>query len=807
MHPAMNLPAMRARWIRLAAVAVLLAVLGSIVAHDAAPLVQAHAALIRSSPENGSQERRSPARVILYFSEPVESKLTTIEVFDVDRNKVDKGDVVVDEDDRTIASVGVPSLDPGLYTVEFANVSSVDGHPWTGIFQFIILNPDGSVPPDAVFDPEATSGGGSTGLLPENLDSSLKWIALLALAISAGAAVFVVAVARPAAGFLDEDDRRAATGAAEGWVVTIAHVLLPASFFASALLVVIAVSRFETSTTIYEYLTTVRTGRYQLANLVLVMLALIGADVLYLSGNRRIRALGMAVLILASIAAMAAYSMISHGATGEGKVWSIVADFVHFAASSVWLGALVLLIPLLRFARGRLSGEPVRFLYLANTFDRFSVLAGLSVLTVLVTGVFNGFVEIPKWAAFTDTTYGRVLLAKLVIVGLLLPVAGLNAYVLKPRLVAAIDGLYQHGGAGDAGARRDAWSGQLAWLQRALPITIALEVTLVVAVFASVAVLTQTSTAKGELAQKEAAQAANTEFTDVKEAGDLQLGFEIQPNRVGINRYALTIRNADGTPATDVTQARLRFTYIDPAQSDVQQPTAELILRETTEPGVYEGQGSYFTQAGSWQAEAGIRRPDKDDVSRTVVVSVAPSDTGKESEGGPYALPFDSMTWNQVLGAFLAILGVAVLVYREQLRPLAGQAYRVGVTAATALLLAGAVLWFGVHPHKKVVDPAAGNPVKATADSIDKGKTLFQANCLVCHGAEGRGDGPQAADLDPSPVDIRQHLPYHADPQFFAFIANGIGGTAMPAWRDQLSDDDIWNLINYLRTFSDIADQ
>jgi len=35
----------------------------------------------------------------------------------------------------------------------------------------------------------------------------------------------------------------------------------------------------------------------------------------------------------------------------------------------------------------------------------------------------------------------------------------------------------------------------------------------------------------------------------------------------------------------------------------------------------------------------------------------------------------------------------------------------------------------------------------------------------------------------------------------------GIGGTAMPAWRDQLSDEDIWNLINYLRTFSDVAQQ
>ena len=798
----------RARWTRLAAAAVLLAVLGAIAVHEAAPVVHAHAALIRSSPENGAQERRSPARVILYFSENVEPRLTKIEVFDVDRNQVDKGDVVVDDDDQTIASVGVPSLDPGLYTVEFANVSRVDGHPWTGIFQFIILNPDGTVPPNAVFDPDASAGGGSTGLLPKNVDSTLKWLALLALAATAGTAVFAVAVVRPAAAFLEDDDHKATTEASDTWVVTVSHVLLPVSFIASALLVVLAVSRFETSTTIYEYVTTVRTGRYQFANLALVALALIGADVLYLSANRRLRQLGMAVLILAAGAAMVTYSMVSHGATGDGKAWSIAADFLHFAASSVWLGALILLIPLLRFARGRLSDEPVRFLYLANAFDRFSILAGLSVITVLATGVFNALVEIPEWSAFTDTTYGRVLLAKLIIVGLLLPVAGLNAFVLKPRLVAAVDGMYQQGGGGgDGKARQSAWSRQLSWLQRALPVTIAVEVVLVVAVFASVAVLTQTSTAKGEIAQKQAAQAAKTDFTDVKEAGDLQLGFEIQPNRVGINRYTLTIRNADGSPATGITQARLRFTYIDPAQPDARQSTAELLLRATTNAGEYEGQGSYFTQAGSWQAEAGIRRAGQDDVSRTFVVSVAPSDTGKETEGGPYALPFDSLTWNIVVGALLAVCGAVLLVYREQFRPLARQGYRIGVTTATALLLAGAVFWFGVHPHKTVANPSAGNPVKATADSIEKGKMLFQANCIVCHGAEGRGDGPQAADLNPAPSDFRQHLPYHSDPQFFAFIANGIGGTAMPAWRDQLSDEDIWNLINYLRTFSDVAQQ
>ncbi len=802
------LAALRTRWGCVAAAAILLAVFGSLLA-ESTPPVEAHATLIRSSPQNGSEEQRPPARVIVYFSEPVEPKLTNIEVFDNDRNQVDEQDVAVDERDRSIASVGVPTLDPGLYTVEFSNVSSVDGHPWSGIFQFIIKNPDGTIPEDAVFDPDAQTSGG-TGLLPQNIDIALKWAALLSLATAIGAAVFVIAVAKPAGRFLSEEDRSVIDRAGESWAVTVAHILLPVSFIAAAMLVVISVGRFQTDTSLFDYLTEVRTGRYQLANLILVAVALVGADVVYLSGKPAYKRLGFAVLIGAGFAAMMTYSLTSHGATGAGKFWSVSSDFVHLATSSLWVGALVLLVPVMR-QRQRLATEAAGFLYVANAFDRFSVLAGASVFAVMVTGVFNGLVEIPTWSAFTDTTYGKVLLAKLIIVGLLLPIAGLNAFFLKPRLVEAIDGLYQEGGTAKAD-QRSSWTRSLAWLQVWLPRTIVAEIVVVVAVFASVGVLTQTSTAKGEIAQREAEERAQTEFTDVRTAGDLELTFEIQPNTVGINRYTITARNEDGSPATTVTLARLRFSYTDPAQPDVRPPAAELVLREGTAPGEFVGQGSYFTQPGSWLVEATIRRSDADDVSRTFSVPVAPSDRTKEDEGGAFALPFDSLQWNQVAGALIALAGLAALIYREQFRRGSGKySYRIAVTAGTAFILVGATLWFGVHTEETKPDPSAGNPIEATEESIARGKMLFEQNCIVCHGPEGRGDGPQAESLNPAPADIRQHLPYHTDPQFFTFISEGVAGTAMPAWGTDFgggfTDDDIWNIINYLRTFQDVAEE
>jgi len=757
---------------------------------------EAHAALIRSNPPNGAtiEFNRVPLRATLFFSESLERDLTRIEVFDSTERQVDEGDIEFDDNDPAFASVGLQDLAPGLYTVVFNNVSSVDGHPWNGVTQFIVLNEDGSTPPDAVFDPDALAGGSTTGLLPKNIDAALKWIAMLSLATVAGAAFFLFAVYKPAASFLEGAQRTAAVEAGEGWVVNLGHILLPVSFIASALLVLITVGRFETDTNIWDYLTDVRAGQYRLLNLVLLVVSLAGTDLLFLSGNRRLRDAGLLALVAAPATSLLTYSLVSHSATEGGKFWSVSSDYVHFAASSAWLGALVMLPPVLRSSATGLAGAK-KFLFQANVFDRFSILAGISVVTIMATGAFNGLVEIPKWEALPETTYGRVLLVKLGIMSLLLAVAGFNAFILKPRLVAVIDAEFQ--------ARPDAIdvtpSSRLAAIQRWLPITVIAEIALVVAVFASVSVLTQTSTAKGEIAQKEAAEQASTSFVDTREASELTVRVEFTPNTVGLNEYALTITNADGTPAEDLPLVRLRFTYIDPSNPDAGQGQTELILNEV-DPGEYKGSGSFFSQPGSWQVDVTIRREGQDDANRTFVASVrTPPTNERRGDEGAFDLPFDSVTWNEVAGVFLILVGGMVVVYRREVRSLAYDSGRVALGVGAILMVVGGVLAFGVDTHTTAIDPSAGNPIRPIADSIERGRMLFQDNCMRCHGADGRGDGPDSADLNPAPSDFRLHVPAHDDPQLFDYISNGFPGSAMPAWRDQLSDEDIWNLVNFLR--------
>lgn len=90
--------------------------------------------------------------------------------------------------------------------------------------------------------------------------------------------------------------------------------------------------------------------------------------------------------------------------------------------------------------------------------------------------------------------------------------------------------------------------------------------------------------------------------------------------------------------------------------------------------------------------------------------------------------------------------------------------------------------------------------------SLAKGKQIYEANCKVCHGLAGDGDGPLSSQFNPKPAVL-------SDPKFtgdentkpydnFQIINVGIGGTTMVGWGEALSEMDIWNVTYYIRTFS-----
>ena len=88
------------------------------------------------------------------------------------------------------------------------------------------------------------------------------------------------------------------------------------------------------------------------------------------------------------------------------------------------------------------------------------------------------------------------------------------------------------------------------------------------------------------------------------------------------------------------------------------------------------------------------------------------------------------------------------------------------------------------------------------------GKAKYDANCVGCHGATGKGDGAAAAALNPKPQDHTNGKIMNAltDNYLFDIIKNG--GKAvqkaaiMPAANKKLTDQDIWDMVAYIRSLA-----
>ena len=98
-------------------------------------------------------------------------------------------------------------------------------------------------------------------------------------------------------------------------------------------------------------------------------------------------------------------------------------------------------------------------------------------------------------------------------------------------------------------------------------------------------------------------------------------------------------------------------------------------------------------------------------------------------------------------------------------------------------------------------DAAKVNPVKPTPESLAKAKKLSGIDCAMCHGANGDGKGDMASDMkNVTDFTNPDALKNRTDGELFYVIRHGKG--EMPPEGDRAKDEDVWNLVNYIRSLA-----
>ncbi len=98
------------------------------------------------------------------------------------------------------------------------------------------------------------------------------------------------------------------------------------------------------------------------------------------------------------------------------------------------------------------------------------------------------------------------------------------------------------------------------------------------------------------------------------------------------------------------------------------------------------------------------------------------------------------------------------------------------------------------------------SPLPSSPEIVQQGKALYHGKgaCFNCHGKDGDGNGPVAAQLNPSPRNF-QHPGFwrhRTEGEVFWVIKNGSVGTSMVGFGGQLTDEEMWSLIQYVRSFA-----
>ncbi|MFI7137645.1 copper resistance CopC/CopD family protein [Streptomyces massasporeus] len=363
----------------------------------AAP-ASSHSALRGTDPDDGSVLKQAPRHVTLTFTESVGLLDDSFRLFGPDQRRVHTDEATHADGRSDTARVGLPGkLAQGTYTVAW-RVVSADSHPVSGAFSF------------SVGKPSATTGQLDTGPAEDPLTGGLhdaaRYLAYLAAALLVGLAAFAL-LCRPA----DTSPLRRPLVAA-WWTLlgsTVALLLLRAPYEAgtgpAAAFDAAALGRTLTG----------RPGEALLARLVVLLLTAV--FLIRLSRRRgpeeRPAALAIGTALAAALALT--WAAAEHASAGIQVPLAMTSSVLHLLATGVWLGGLVALLLTLRRSAG---GD------LPEVVPRFSRIAFAAVIVLAVTGLYQSWRGLGSLSALTGTSYGRLLLAKLAAVCVLLLVAG-----------------------------------------------------------------------------------------------------------------------------------------------------------------------------------------------------------------------------------------------------------------------------------------------------------------------------------------------------------------------------------------------
>ncbi|MCY4063593.1 MAG: CopD family protein [Chloroflexi bacterium] len=734
-----------------------------ILAYILAPVtVWAHGYVVRAIPADRSTLGRPPTRLQYWFSEDLEPRFSEIKLRDQSGEVIASG--AVDAQNHALLSLRVPAgLGDGAYIVELRPAFASDGHVIAESRVFFVGEEVGGVSGSAAVD--------------RALPLEVMWRAGMNLAnfLFFGASLLYAIVLLPAWG-----NPRNPHGVLPSRVMRRLRNCLAAAVALALLANLVALLQ---QSMVFFNADALQVIQQNLWGVVLIgsrfgdvwifrmVLLIFCAVLIFVAEFYRALMPQLSAGIWRGLPWLGALfigltMVTSHAAGSTLMPWlAITVDWLHALAAAFWTGGALALTLLLPAALVPLDGERRRQAIRAVML-RFSRMVTPLVALMIVSGVYNAanFFVTP---ADLDSTYGRTLAVKLLIVAPLLLIGAWQHVLLRPQLVAR---LQRAGGILPRSFRR--WMAQTVATGKALR----LEVLLMLALLGAVAFLSATPVPEPASLRSEVETPQITQTV-----GEYTVTSAIIPGGPGVNTYdSLVWRGA--ARASDV---ELRMQLVNPRRG-IRSPWHQT---EQVEVGLFVAAGDDIAEVGEWWSLIDI-----------VTQEGAMMRAAAAWEISEAAAVIQSRPPN--VAHFALLLGIvfilASLVQRRARRLLSA----LNLGPASALLALGAlVVSVGVmvagallinerqRQYEETLHPPPEqvNTVLPDAESLRRGAALYRERCLVWQG--------QSADFRA----LRNRLGRARDDFLYGVVA--AGWRELPACEGELSERDRWDIVNYFRTF------
>ncbi|HTP11825.1 MAG TPA: CopD family protein [Anaerolineae bacterium] len=544
-------------------------------------VAEAHANLARSTPAAGEVLSAAPAEMIMEFTENLDPHFTKAQLVNSQNQVINPGPGQIDPAQPKVWHLALGNLPQDSYTVIWKARSATDGHVTNGSIPFGI-----GIAPTAVGSLIPLLGAPDPADEPiPPIESAVRWLNLVVLALMLGGVPFTLFVWRPALRVAQTQTNVAAGN--ESLLKTVRRLIMIGSvlfLIVTSTLLIVQAAVVNTGSLIQTLIQMMQTlsGQVWLARVILTVV-LIAIAVRLPSIQFSTRGWWLALIIGSAI--LLTFSLTAHGAAlDQGAVAAMIIDWLHIAAMVAWLGGLVPLLVAIRSARR----TPDRALPLAVLIPRFSRLALTCVVILIGSGLYSYLQHVNDLNLLTDTTYGRTLLIKSSLFAVLIMLGAINLMILSPRLQRQ-------------GNR----------LARAFGLSVPIE--LIVGTVLLLAAGALTSVAPSQIAWTAHLEQGITQAATV---GNVQLILHVAPARPGDNELAVDA--IDPRPGAQATpgQVLLRFKMMDMDMGQLQAET------KTTDQMRYSTRGSFLSMGGHWQIDVILRRSGFDDVTHVFDVEI-----------------------------------------------------------------------------------------------------------------------------------------------------------------------------------------